>query len=119
VKLDSLADVVVVVYNNEVGDLDYRQYVYMIKEEVFLGQTLPFDLTEWIKLISQGFKDFHRSFLCNHVDLMESYQAYGRFVCMYQIISIMEYCTIQTIRNSNESKIDEDKSSNSITITNY
>jgi hypothetical protein len=34
---DGLADVVV--YNDEVGDLDYRQYIYIIKEEVFLGQT--------------------------------------------------------------------------------
>jgi NAD(P)H-quinone oxidoreductase subunit I len=34
-------------------------------------------------------------------------------------ISIMEDYTIQTIRNSTESKIDEDKSSNSRTITDY
>jgi hypothetical protein len=30
--LDGLADFVVVVYNDEAGDLDYRQYIYMIKE---------------------------------------------------------------------------------------
>lgn len=34
-------------------------------------------------------------------------------------ISIMEDYTIQTIRNSTESKIDEDKSLNSRTITDY
>jgi hypothetical protein len=80
---DGLADVVV--YNNEVGNLDCRQYIYIIKEEVFLGQTLPFDLTEWLEIISQGAKACHRSLLCNHVDLMEPYQAYGQFMCMYQI----------------------------------
>ena len=34
-------------------------------------------------------------------------------------ISIMEDYTIQTIRNSTKSKIDEDPSSNSRTITDY
>jgi NAD(P)H-quinone oxidoreductase subunit I len=34
-------------------------------------------------------------------------------------ISIMEDYTIQTIRNSTENKIDEEKSSNSRTITDY
>lgn len=34
-------------------------------------------------------------------------------------ISIMEDYTIQTIRNSTKSKIEEDKSSNSRTITDY
>jgi hypothetical protein len=116
-KLDSLVDVVVMVYNDE--DLDDRQYVYMIKENVFLGQTLPFDLTKWIKLISQGVKAFNRNLLSNHVDMMEPYQAYGRFVCMYQIISIMGDYTIQIIRNSTKSKIDEDKYLNSRTITDY
>ncbi|KQK12666.2 hypothetical protein BRADI_1g05230v3 [Brachypodium distachyon] len=85
VKFHGLADGVIVRYNDEDGDLDYTQFVYVIKEEVFLGQTLPFDLTEWLRIISQGVKSCHRNLLCNHIDLMEPYQAYGHFVCMYQI----------------------------------
>jgi hypothetical protein len=78
VKLHGLGDDVVV--------------VYMINEEVFLGQTLPFDLTEWLEIISQGVKACHRSLLCIHVDLMEPYQAYGQFVCMYQNSRNIDEC---------------------------
>ncbi|XBI88705.1 hypothetical protein VPH35_026635 [Triticum aestivum] len=72
-------------YSEAVGDLDYRQFVHMVTKEVFLGQILPVDLTEWLKIISQGVNACDGSLLCSHIDLMEPYQGYGNFVSLFQL----------------------------------
>lgn len=85
VKLDGLAEGTIVEYSEAVGDLDYLQFVHMVTEEVFLGQRLPVDLTEWLRIISQGANACDRSLLCGHIDLMEPYQGYGNFVSLFQL----------------------------------
>ncbi|KAF7013784.1 unnamed protein product [Triticum aestivum] len=85
IKLDGLAEGAIVEYREAAGDLDYRQFVHMVTEEVFHGQKLPFDLTEWLRIISQGVNACDGSLLCSHIDLMEPYQGYGNFVSLFQL----------------------------------
>ncbi|XP_048537400.1 uncharacterized protein LOC125515968 [Triticum urartu] len=85
IKLDGLAEGAIVEYSEAAGDLDYRQFVHMVVEEVFHGQKLPFDLTEWLRIISQGVNACHGSLLCSHIDLMEPYQGYGNFISLFQL----------------------------------
>nr|BAK00505.1 predicted protein [Hordeum vulgare subsp. vulgare] len=85
IKFDGLAEGAIGKYSDAAGDMDYEQFVHMVAEEVFHGQKVPFDLTEWLRIISQGVNACHRSLLCSHIDLMEPYQGYGNFVALFQL----------------------------------